>query len=126
MKYGLNIKKQLAKTIGRSILSIDIAPALYFIILGISYIQTVKTFLINSSPLYKVVKWFDPFIFLSPAILTYIFLPVIFIIATSLLIQFIWVLQDHCMEISVFKHYIIKISTTSAFVISYVGALPII
>jgi hypothetical protein len=47
MKYSLNIKKKLAKALGRSILSMDMSPSLYFIILVISYIQTVKAF-INS------------------------------------------------------------------------------
>jgi hypothetical protein len=62
MKYGLNIKKKLAKTIGRSILSTDIPPPLYFIILIISYLQTIIPFLTPTSSLYKLIKWIDPYL----------------------------------------------------------------
>jgi hypothetical protein len=126
MKYLLKAKKKIAKAIGRSILSMNLTPALYFLILGITYIHTVKSFVNSSSSLYLIVKWFDPFIFVSPTILTYVFLPPILLTALSLLLQIVWIFQDHCMETSVFKHYIIKISTISAFVISKTMALPII
>lgn len=52
MKYKHSIQIKLARALGRSILSMDLNPMIYFIVLGICYMQTVRTFITNKAALF--------------------------------------------------------------------------
>jgi hypothetical protein len=92
--HQYNLEKKLTLAISRSILSISIPPSLYFMLLFICYMQTIRSLTSNQSVFHILIKWFDPATLLPPEILLYAAVAPVLLVSLGVVVQVVWVGED--------------------------------
>ncbi len=126
-----SIKTVLGKFIpglSKSILKMDFYPVFYFLCISINLLQILGCVTYQISSFNWLFKWFDPSNYIDGKILVFLFaVPVIILAALTLLIIFSFkYTQKNEQQEKILEHYIIKITATTAFILSSVCCLPLI
>lgn len=113
------LAQAVARGIGRCILKTDLHPALYFAVLWLCLVQTALSFLSPACTLFAILKWFDLSLYVDCRPLLYCLALPSLACACLLLCQNYWAACSERMETTIPQHYAIKITTTTAFIMSY-------